>query len=281
MLDEIGLRVFVWGERRLATGRKWYGGQGPAIIKILALCFQKEGKLQLRQLGLIELCTAVAPGGRFGPPNQASDSEMAARIVGNSNLVVWHFITDLMGRIPMESMVPLLDYCDEFSLRTALGPLALPESETLATSSANVFQGDWTQLELETRVALGSLALKAALGVASGESLVGQFELANVGYIVAVIGLCAKDAQASKEAFSGKVAVLASALSRAYAFLSTSFRSSNEGAGHKITLWGLFCTVLADPLRMLFQEAENKGQMPWCPFVTSWHEVAGLRCQCR
>jgi hypothetical protein len=173
MLDEIGLRVFLWGERKLATGRKWYGGQGPAIIKILALCLQKEGKLQLRRLDLIELCTAVAPGGKFGPPNQASDGEMAARVVGNSNLVVWHFITVLMGHIGIERMVPLLEYCDEFALRTALGLLALPESETTATSSTTkpFIPEVWTQLGLETRVALGSLALKAALGGAASREV--------------------------------------------------------------------------------------------------------------
>jgi hypothetical protein len=29
--------------------------------------------------------------------------------------------------------------------------------------------------------------------------------------------------------------------------------------GHKITLWGRFCAALAVPLKMSFQEAENKG----------------------
>jgi hypothetical protein len=223
VLDEIGLRVLLWAEQKLATGSKWYGGQGPAIIKILAVCFQEEGKLQLRRLDLIELCSAVTPGGRFGLSNLAREGEMAARFAGNSNLVVWHFITVLMGGIGIETMVPLLEYCDVFRLHTALGPLALSDSETTATTSATTpFVPEvWTQLGLETRVALGSLALKAALGVASGESLDGPLELANVAFIGAVIERCAKDAQAWKGAFEGKVAVLASALLRAYAFLSS------------------------------------------------------------
>jgi hypothetical protein len=75
----------------------------------------------------------------------------------------------------------------------------------------------------------------------------------------AVIERCAKDTQASIEAFRGKVSVLASALSRAYALLSSSLQSSKEEEGHKIALWGRFCAVLAVPLRMLFQEAEKKG----------------------